>query len=176
MEGSLNIGTVISLVLGSSLITSIINHFIVGYRDRRKEQKELVARASASVLKRVELCYRIRRRADGEDAEIKNLVHDVQEENEYYRCLLRVESGWYGDRYSLYLESVKELTGASMNKAWKRQGNPSADMEDDIRLNHKKLDRLAKRFSLDSRRFLCSVRRFLMAVHDKIWEVTKYDV
>lgn len=176
MGSGLDISTVVPLVLGSSLIASIINHFVVGYRDRRKERKELVARASASVLKRVELCYRIRRRADGEDTKIKNLVHDVQEENEYYRCLLRVESRWYGDRYSLYLESVKELTGASMSKAWKKQGNPSADMEDDIKLNHKKLDRLSKRFSLDSRRFLCPVRRFLIAIHDRIWEVTKYDV
>lgn len=175
MRGGLDIGVAVSLVLSSSLITSIISHFIVGYRDRRKERKELVAKASASVLKRVELCYRIRRRADGEDTTVKNLAHDIQEENEYYRCLLRVESEWYGDRYSLYLNSIKELTGDSMNKAWRKQGDPSADMEDDIKLDHKKLDRLAKQFSLDSRRFLCPIRRFLMAVHDKFCEVTKYD-
>ena len=176
MESSLNVSTVVPLVLGSSLVTSIISHFVIGYRDRRKERKELIAKASASVLKRVELCYRIRRRVAGEDVEIRNLIHDIQEENEYYGCLLRVESGWYGDRYSLYLESVKELTGDSMHNAWKKRGNPSADMEDDVKLNHKKLDRLARQFSLDSRRFLCPVRRFLMAVHDRIWEVAKYGV
>lgn len=176
MSGNLDFSMIVPLVLSSSLIATIINHFIVGHRDGRKERKELIAKASASVLRRVELCYRIRRRTDGEDAEIKNLAHEIQEENEYYRCLLRVESKWYGDRYSLYLESVKELTGESMNKAWKKQGDPSVDMEDDIKLNHRKLNRLAKQFSLDSRRFLHPVRRFLTAVRDRICEVTEYDV
>lgn len=171
-----NIGTIISIILGSSLITAVVNHFTTSYRDRRKERKELVARANASVLRRVELCYRIRRRASDEETEIKNLAHEIQEENEYYKSLLLVESRWYGERYSLYLVAVKKLTSEPMRRAWKVAGEPSIDMEDGIKLNHQKLEELSRQFSQDSRRFVCPLKRSWMAIHDKIRKVKEYDL
>lgn len=171
-----NIWAIVAVVLSSSVIAAIINNFVSGYRDRRKERKELVAKANASILKRVELCYRIRRRAKGEDMAIKNLAHDIQEENEYYKSLLMVEARWYGKRYSLYLSSIRDLTGEAMKKAWQTDGDPSAVMESSIKLNHKKIEELSDQFSLDSRRFLCPLKRTWMAIHDKILGVKKYNV
>lgn len=171
-----NIWTLVGIILGSSVVAAIINNFVSWYRDRRKERKELVAMANASVLKRVELCYRIRRRAKGEDTAIKNRTHDIQEENEYYRSLLLVESRWYGERYALYLKAIKRLTCDAMKESWKKVGKLSAEMEDEIKLNHEKIEELSRQFSLDSRRFLCFPKRVLMTVHDKFWKVRKYDV
>ena len=91
-----NTWAIVAVILSSSVIAVLINNFVTGYRNRRSERKELVAKANASILKRVELCYRIRRRAKGEDMAIKNLAHDIQEENEYYKSLLMVEARWYG--------------------------------------------------------------------------------
>ena len=171
-----NIWAIIAMVLSSSVIAAIINNFVSGYRGRRKERKELVAKANASILRRVELCYRIRRRAKGEDMAIKNLAHDIQEENEYYKSLLMVESRWYGKRYSLYLSSIRDLTSGAMKKAWQMNGDPSATMENSVKLDHKKIEELSDQFSMDSRRFLCPLKRVWMAIHDKICEVKKYDI
>ena len=171
-----NIWAIIAVVLGSSVVAALINNLAIGYRDRRKERKELVAKANASVLRRVELCYRIRRRAENEDATVKNLAHDIQEENEYYKSLLLVESRWYGERYSLYLDAVKGLTCRAMSAAWQMSGDPSITMESGIKLDHKKIDRLSRQFSLDSRRFLCPLKRAWMAFHDSVVKVKKYNV
>lgn len=170
-----NIWTIAAMVLGSSVIAALINNFVSGYRNKRMERKELVAKANASILKRVELCYRIRRRTKGEDATVKNLAHDIQEENEYYKSLLMVESRWYGKRYSLYLSSIRNLTGEAMKKAWQMDGDPSVVMESSIKLDHKKIEELSDQFSLDSRRFLCPLKRAWMAIHDKVRGVKKYN-
>lgn len=171
-----NIWAIMVVVLSSSVIAALVNNFVTGYRDRRMKRKELVAKANASILKRVELCYRIRRRAKDEDIVIKNLTHDVQEENEYYKSLLLVESKWYGERYSLYLESIRKLTSGAMSKAWQTDGNPAAVVEDGIKLDYKKIKALSNQFSLDSRHFLCPIRRLWMTVHDKFCKVEEYHV
>ena len=170
-----NIGAIISIILGSSVITAAVAHFATAHRDRYKERKELEAKANASVLRRVELCYRIRRRAKGEDTIIKNLVHDIQEENEFYKSLLLVESKWYGERYSLYVKTIKMLTSDAMQKAWKKSGNPAAAIENEIKLDHETIEKLSRQFSLDSRRFFCLPKRMWMRIHDAIWKVKKYD-
>ena len=107
---------------------------------------------------------------------LKNLAHDVQEENEYYKSLLLVESKWYGERYSLYLESIRKLTSGAMSKAWQTDGNPAAVVEDGIKLDYKKIKALSNQFSLDSRHFLCPIRRLWMTVHDKFCKVEEYHV
>lgn len=158
--------SVMSSILGSSVITAIINYFSAKSRDRRVELNELVAKANASVLKRVELCYRVRRRAEGEDAVIKNLAHENQEENEYYKSMLLVQSKWYGERYSHYLNAIKKLTGESISKAWRVKGEPSIEMEDGIKLDHQKIEKLSRQFSQDSRRFVHFIPRQYMRVTD----------
>ena len=146
-----NTWTIVAVILSSSVIAALINNFVTGYRNRRPERKKL-------------------------DMAIKNLAHDIQEENEYYKSLLMVEARWYGKRYSLYLSSIRNLTGEAMRKAWQMDGDPSAVMESSIKLNHKKIEELSDQFSLDSRRFLCPLKRTWMAIHDKILGVKKYNV
>lgn len=171
---------IISTTLGSSVLAAIINHIATNRRDKRKERKELIAKAQRSVLRRVELCYRIRRRIhnDSEDIKvIRDLAHEIQEENQYYESLLLVESKWYGNRYSLYLKAIKKLTASSMQKAWSEKGNPSVVMEDTLKLDHEKIDKLSRQFSKDSRRFMFLPVRIWMRVHDDITRGTKkYDI
>jgi hypothetical protein len=95
-------------VLGSSVLASVVKNS----QAQSAKHKELVAAASKSVYKRVEMYYRIRRRTkDGADViRIRDLFHQVQEENEYYRVLLTTESKWHGERYGLYIKAIKKLT------------------------------------------------------------------
>lgn len=169
---------IISAALGSSVLTTIVNNLLSNRTTKRERRRELLAKAQSSVLKRVELCYRIRRRANDDDDAIKirDMVHDVQEENEYYRCLLLSESKWYGNRYSLYLEAIRRLTGESMKKAWQKEANPGITMEEDIRLDHKQICKLSEQFSLDSRRFMCFPRKLWMSIHDTFRKVKKYNI
>lgn len=166
---------IVASVLSSSLISAIVTQLIISHRDNKYKRKELLAKAQASILKRVELCYRIRRRSDNEDIDIKNRIHDNHEENMYYRSLLSTESIWYGNRYALYLNSINMLTSDAMYEAWQKPGNCSIKMEKEIILDHERIDELSRQFSKDSRRFLFFPTRIWMSIHDKVFGVKKYD-
>lgn len=171
--------TIFSAALSSSVLTTVISSILTNRATKRQRRRDIIAKAQASVLKRVELCYRIRRRANDKDdaIRIRNAAHDIQEENEYYRCLLLSESRWYGNRYTLYLRAIKQLTGPSMKEAWMKKGDPKVVMEDDIKLDHEQICKLSDQFSLDSRRFMCFPKRLWMSIHDFIFRrVKKYDL
>lgn len=150
------------LLAGANQLFSLGNH-------RSQRRREMIASANKSVLKRVELCYRIQRRIheDVEDIKtIRNMAHEVQEENEYYRGLLLSESRWFGERYSLYIGSIRKLTANSMKKAWEAKGDPSTRADSKIKLNHSDIGRLSDQFMKDFRRFMNPFLRCWMRTHD----------
>lgn len=170
---------ILSIALGSSVLTTVFNHLATTHKDKQNEKRELIAEAQQTVLQRVELCYRIRRRDENDPDDIKkirDLIHDNQEKSQYYEKLLLIESKWYGNRFSLYLKAIKTITARPMSEAWNKKGVPSAIMEDDIKLDYEKINELSSQFSLDSRRFMCPLVRAWMRIHDKMWRVNKYNV
>jgi len=133
----------------------------------------MIASANKSVLKRVELCYRIRRRVDGDKDDMKsirNMAHETQEENEYYRGLLLSESLWFGNRYSMYIGAIRKLTADPMKLAWEKKGDPSAGAED-VNLDHKKISELSNQFMKDARRFMNPILRIRMCFCD--WRIRR---
>jgi hypothetical protein len=108
-----------TIILASAVIGSIISSI----SNTRLQRKEIVAGATKSALRRVEMYYRIRRRIESSDDKIKirNIFHDIQEENDYYKSLLSIESVWLGYRYQKFIEALKRETGPYLQKAWKEK-------------------------------------------------------
>ena len=170
---------ILSLLLGSSLLVAVLNNS----RKASVKHKKLVAEASKSVTKRVEIYYRIRRRTkDSDDVRaIRNLIHQTQEENAYYKNLLISESKWHGERYVLYISAVQKLTADSMRDAWKqRPFGPDVTIKPDEQPNIKRINELSLQFAKDTRRLMNPVMRIIMRLRDswliaKFWKITAYE-
>jgi hypothetical protein len=176
---SLAIG-VLSIIAGSSVLVAYIKNSQLN----RRKHKELVAEASKSVLKRVEMYYRIRRRTkDPADIiSIRNTFHGIQEENEYFKTLLKSESKWHGNRYEMYINAIQKLTGDHIRQAWiQKPFGPDAEIKSNHRPDHQKIDLLSAQFALDCRRVINPVSRIWMRIRDsflvtKLWRVRAYDL
>ncbi len=169
----------LSVLLGSSLLVAVVNNS----RKASAEHKKLVAEASKSVLKRVEMYYRIRRRTKNVDdtIAIRNTFHQIQEENEYYKTLLISESKWHGERYVLYISAIQKLTADQTRDAWKqRPFGPDAEIKPEQRPNHQRINELSLQFAKDTRRLMNPVVRVFMRLRDswpakKVWKITVYE-
>lgn len=107
--------TFVAIVAGSSLLASLSSN----WQSSRLQRKKIVAGAVKSALRRVELYYRVRRRRinGDDDAMIRDLFHDVQEENDQYIALLDMEAPWLGDSYRRFLRSLKRKLQPFMTEA-----------------------------------------------------------
>lgn len=171
--------TLLIALLSSAVLTAVVKNSQV----QAAKHKELVAAASKSVFKRVEMYYRIRRRTkDASDViKIRDTFHQIQEENEYYRVLLATESKWHGERYALYINAIKELTKGQTQEAWKqRPFGPDAEVKSEHRPNHKRIDELSMQFAKDSRRLMNPFMRPWMRIRHSwfiapIWKIKVYE-
>lgn len=169
----------LSVLLGSSLLVAVVNNS----RKASAEHKKLIAAASKSVLMRVEMYYRIRRRTKNIDdtIAIRNLFHQIQEENEYYKTLLISESKWHGERYVLYISAIQKLTADQTQDAWKqRPFGPDAEIKSDQRPNYIKINQLSLQFARDTRRLMNPIMRICMRIRDswlikRAWKITAYE-
>lgn len=168
-----------SLLLGSSLLVAVLNNS----RKASVKHKILVAEASKSVTKRIEMYYRIRRRTDDYDdiRTIRDLFHKTQEENAYYKNLLITESKWHGERYVLYISAIQKLTANSTRDAWEeRPFGPDVTIELGEQPDMKRVNELGLQFAKDSRRLMNPLMRIIMRIRDswlikKIWKITVYE-
>lgn len=179
MDSNISLGlNVLSLLLGSSLLVAVLNNS----RKSSLAHKQLIAEASKSVQKRVEMYFRIRRRTKSEsDAlAIRDLFHTIQEENAYYKALLISESKWHGERYDMYISAVQKITGPKLQDAWaaKKYG-PDVSIGPDEQPDMKRINELGLQFAKDSRRLMNPILRIWMRARDswlvtRIWKITKY--
>ena len=157
MTGGWNVATgVIAVLAGSSLLAA----FAENWQSARLKRKEIVAGASKSALRRVEMYYRVRRRrTTGEDdVVLRDLFHDIQEENDHYITLLDMEAPWLGDAYRRYLRAMKTELQPFMTKAWAagKAGGPDIQLANEDKPD---VDRLVRRFSKDGRRLFNPIMR-----------------
>ena len=169
----------LSVLLGSSLLVAVVNNS----HKVSVDHKKLVAEASKSVLKRVEMYYRIRRRTKNIDdiIIIRNMFHQVQEENEFYKTLLISESKWHGERYAMYISVIQKLTANQTRDAWRqRPFGPDAEIKPVHRPNHQRIDELSLQFAKDTRRLMNPFMRIFMRLRDswlvkKLWKISVYE-
>lgn len=169
----------LAAVLGSSVLVA----FLKNSQANSLKHKEIIANASKSVLKRVELYYRIRRRTKDEAdiISIRDAFHLVQEENEYFKTLLSIESKWHGERYTKYITAIQALTKVHSQQAWKQKPfGPDAEIKPEDRPDHKRINELSEQFAKDSRRLMNPLLSIWMSLRDswlitRIWRVNVYE-
>jgi hypothetical protein len=155
------------LLLGLLAGSSVLGIFLNGSYKRERAHKQLIANAMKSALRRVEMFYRIRRRIGGSKEDLQSIrddFHDIQQENDYYKALLAVESRWHGERYVLFIDALQRETGPKIQEAWKlKKTGPQVsiaakDLPD--------VKRYEAQFAKDSRRLLNPLMRSWMWCRD----------
>lgn len=174
MSGWNTATTVITVLAGSSLLTA----FAGNWQGTRQHRKEIVAGAIRSALRRKEMYYRVRRRrSTGEDnVTLRDLFHDVQEENDQYISLLDIESVWLGDSYRRFITKLKTELQPFMASAWstKKAGGAVIQLRNE---NQPELDHLVKLFVKDGRRLFNPIVRTIMRARymlRDIWKGKRY--
>lgn len=167
--------TVITVLAGSSLLAA----FAGNWQSARQHRKEIVAGATKSALRRKEMYYRVRRRrASGEDdTTLRDLFHDIQEENDQYIALLDIEAPWLGNAYRRFLTTMKAELQPFMTQAWagKKAGGASVQLHSESQPD---VDYLVQLFARDGRRLFNPLMRPIMRVRytlRKKWKDNTYE-
>jgi len=163
---------VIAVLAGSSLLAA----FAGNWQTARQHRKEIVAGASRSVLRRKEMYYRVRRRrADGaDDVVLRDLFHDVQEENDQYTTLLDIEAPWLGDAYRRFLSALKAELQPFMTAAWAANKAGGADVQL-LKESQPDVDHLVRLFATDGRRLFNPPMRLIMRARYSLRKIFKKD-
>lgn len=170
MSGWNTATSVIVVVASSSLLAA----FASNWQKARQHRKEIVAAAIKSALRRKEMYYRVRRRrSTGEDdVAIRDLFHDIQEDNDHYTALLDIEAPWLGDAYRRFLEALKDSLQPFMTQAWaaNKAGGANVQLKDE---GQPDVDKLVRMFAKDGRHLFNPVMRPVMRFRYSIGKTVK---
>lgn len=163
--------TILTIVTGSSLLAA----FASNWQQARQARKKIVASATLSALKRVEMYYRVRRRiaGDAEDTKLRDQFHDIQEENDLYTAQLDMEAPWLGFAYRRFLGALKRKLAPFMGKAWANPGGgPNVQLISEDRPD---INKYVDLFAKDGRRLFNPFMRPLMRVRYILRKLFKED-
>jgi hypothetical protein len=163
--------TILAVAVGSSLLGAMASN----WQSTRLERKKIVAGATMSALKRVEMYYRVRRRLPNnkEDVSLRDQFHAIQEENDHYIAQLDMEAPWLGHAYRRFLGALKRELSSFMERAWADEGGgPNIQLRSEERPD---VDRFIKRFAKDGRRLFNPIMRPLMRVRFTLRKIFKED-
>ena len=121
---------------GGALIGAILGTLVTHRREVRFKKMDLIASAYKVATARIESLYRIRRRSsnpeykEADTMNIRDELHNMQQDTEYYTTMLKLESKELGERYEKLIETIRIKTGSKMKHAWETEGNISGNNED----------------------------------------------
>lgn len=114
-------GTLITVVLGSSLVSSLISFGLSGLRTSAEVRREGYAETSRVLIARVEFPYRVRRRTNDEPdtlAELSRKGSDIQERLAAQRTWVSAESRTMSRILDKICEEIAAEVGRCATDAW----------------------------------------------------------
>lgn len=142
-------------IAGAAAIVSTIAATVRGPRERRRE---LYSRAFQDALAWQEGIYRVRRRDNtpGQDRELVEHFHGLQERINHHRAWLASESVLLARSYCAFVAHVKRECLPLLTDAWTHSGEPPASPSHASKAHPDGIDEAARRFLFDVRLHLWS--------------------
>lgn len=172
----MDLNSIYDFVVSKTFITAVIVPLISGslaaaligyWKSHVLRRKSLVAEAYKVALDRVEAVYWIRRRTlkstllPQDEIDVRNKLHEVQRQTEYYKGLLSIEAKWFGDSYKEFVDAITKATGPLLKDAW--HDSPSGPGGELSNIIHPKslpeITSAEAKFLKDSRAFFNIFRR-----------------
>lgn len=103
-----------------TILLAILRAVALWSTGKRDRQRELYSQAYKTAMAWREMLYRVRRRADGDEAEraLIDRFHELQEEIDYYQGWTASESKWMGRSFCRLVAGIKEATRELIRLAW----------------------------------------------------------
>lgn len=114
-------GAVLTLVVGSSLVTTVLTHVLSGRSNAAQSRRRAYADALAALVAWYEFPYRVKRRTSDEPAVLSGLVdrgHDLQERLAATQMWVRSESAWVGEVFTQVRQRLDREVGPLCKDAW----------------------------------------------------------
>ena len=114
-------GAVLTLLIGSSLVTTILTHVLTGRSTAAQSRRRGYADALATLVAWYEYPYRIKRRTSDDVAVLAALVdrgHDLQERLAGTQMWVRSESRWVGSVFNDVRKQMDRDVGPLCKDAW----------------------------------------------------------
>jgi hypothetical protein len=146
---------VLIAILGAcaTVLVAIIAGLWAYLAGKREQRRLLYSEAVKAAVGWKEMLYRVRRREKGQERELINKFHDLQDQIAYYQAWIGSESEHMQRSYDRLVAAVKERTESLITAAWNEDirpvpGNARPDDE------HPKLSDLTDSFLVDVRAHL----------------------
>ena len=107
-----------SITAGVTLIVAITSLLAAYLSSKRERRRTLYSEAVRSVLGWNEMVYRVRRRGAGQERELIERFHDLQDQLAFYRAWIGSESNIMKRSYDRLVTGVKENTEPLITSAW----------------------------------------------------------
>jgi hypothetical protein len=107
-----------SITAGVTLIVAITSLLAAYLASKRERRRTLYSEAVRSVLGWNEMVYRVRRRAPGQERELIERFHDLQDQLAFYRAWIGSESSIMKRSYDRLVTGVKTKTEPLITSAW----------------------------------------------------------
>jgi len=116
-------GAIAALIALGTLLLRAAGLVLSGQQSR---QRDLFSKAYGAAMAWSELLYRVRRRANTEEAEfaLTARFHDLQEQIDYYEGWTASEGAAIGRSYCLFVKAIKEASECLIQEAWTIPGRP----------------------------------------------------
>lgn len=103
-----------------TVLLAVLRALALWATGKRDRQRELYIRAYKTAMAWREMVYRVRRRAEGVEAErtLIDRFHELQEEIDYYQGWTAGESKWMGRSFCGLVAAIKEATREPIRFAW----------------------------------------------------------
>jgi hypothetical protein len=139
-----------SIAALATLAVAIISALAAHLASKRERRRKLYSEAVKAVLAWNEMLYRLRRREAGQERELINHFHDLQDRLAYYQAWIGSESEYMKRSYDSFVMGVKGKTEPLITTAWSEPIRPAPGnaREDD---EHPEVSDLTDTFLADVR-------------------------
>lgn len=158
-----------SITAGVTLVVAVLSLLTAYLANKRDRRRTLYSEAFRAAVSWKEMLYRVRRREDGQERELINKFHDLQDQLSYYQAWVGSESRVMKRSYDYLVREVKTRTEPLITAAWGDELRPvpgNAQPDDE----HPDLSHLTDRFLTDVRSHLSPWPWRKLAVH---WRTRK---
>ncbi|WP_188943616.1 hypothetical protein [Nakamurella endophytica] len=114
--------TVVTAVLGSSVVAGLLTAFLTGLRGLATARRDQYAAAIESLVAWAEYPYRVRRRVDDAPETLSRLAglgSDLQESVSRHRAWVGAESPAVGEELGRAIEALRSRIGPAIAEAWR---------------------------------------------------------
>lgn len=109
----------------AAFVVAVIGIVVTHNASKRDRRRQLYGEAVKSAVSWKEMLYRVRRRAEGDEASLVTRFHDLQDTITFHRAWIGSESRSIGRSYDRLVRDVKAKTELLITEAWDAPVRPA---------------------------------------------------